>query len=317
MKLARRSSVTSMGLTRRLVSAPLRTAAAAEDSSPAANPYYPTLFSPLSLHQGRLVLPNRVLMGSMHTGLEGHSIPFWFQRFVLGMDHAHAHADLDAMAQYFVERAEGGVGLMVTGGIAPNREGWTGPFAAKLSTRAEMEHHKVVTEAVHSVLHSDNCSKSRICLQILHTGRYAYHPLAVSASSTKSPITPFTARGLSKAGIHRTIADFVRCASLAQEAGYDGVEVMASEGYLLSQFLSPRTNLRTDEYGGSLENRARMPLEIVRQIRGACGEDFIIIFRLSLLDLVEGGLQWDETVQLAQWLEQAGVSILNTGIGKI
>lgn len=272
---------------------------------------FPTLFSPLRLPNG-ITLPNRAMMGSMHTGLEGHSIPKWFQRFGLGMKHPHVTSDLDAMAQYFRERAEGGVGLMVTGGIAPNYEGWTGPFAAKLNTEGEMQLHKVVTEAVHAVGDKD---RTRICMQILHTGRYAYHPFAVSASNTKSPISPFKARGLSESGIKRTIDDFVKCASLAQDAGYDGVEVMASEGYLLSQFLSPCTNRRDDKYGGSLENRARLPLDIVKNIRKECGDDFIIIFRLSLLDLVDGGLNWDECVQLAQWVEASGATIINTGIG--
>lgn len=274
---------------------------------------FPTLFSPLRLNNG-MTLPNRAMMGSMHTGLEGHTIPPWFQRFGLGMKNPHVTSDLDAMAQYFQERAEGGVGLMVTGGIAPNYEGWTGPFAAKLNTEDEMKHHKVVTEAVHSV-GSGKEDQARICMQILHTGRYAYHPFAVSASNTKSPISPFKARALSESGIRNTIGDFVKCASLAQQAGYDGVEVMASEGYLLSQFLSPCTNLRDDKYGGSLENRARLPLEIVQNIRKECGDDFIIIFRLSLLDLVDGGLNWDECVKLAQWVEASGATIINTGIG--
>eukprot|EP00547_Thalassionema_nitzschioides_P003390 CAMPEP_0194200434 /NCGR_PEP_ID=MMETSP0156-20130528/1036_1 /TAXON_ID=33649 /ORGANISM="Thalassionema nitzschioides, Strain L26-B" /LENGTH=761 /DNA_ID=CAMNT_0038925427 /DNA_START=189 /DNA_END=2474 /DNA_ORIENTATION=+ len=274
---------------------------------------FPTLFSPLRLSNG-VTLPNRAMMGSMHTGLEGHSIPPWFQRFALGMKHPHVTSDLDAMAQYFQERAEGGVGLMVTGGIAPNYEGWTGPFAAKLNTEDEMNLHKVVTDAVHSIGSGEN-DKARICMQILHTGRYAYHPFAVSASNTKSPISPFKARALSESGIRSTIGDFVKCASLAQQAGYDGVEVMASEGYLLSQFLSPCTNLRDDKYGGSLENRARLPLEIVQNIRKECGDDFIIIFRLSLLDLVDGGLNWNECVQLAQWVEASGATIINTGIG--
>ena len=289
--------------------------ATATATATADTPAYPTLFSPLTLPNG-MILPNRVIMGSMHTGLEGHSIPAWFQQFALGMKHPHVTTNLDEMATYFTERAQGGVGLMVTGGIAPNREGWTGPFAAKLSTREEMELHKTVTAAVHDVkVVEGSHTTAKICMQILHTGRYAYHPFSVSASSTKSPITPFKARGLSKGGIQQTTDDFVNCASLAQEAGYDGVEIMASEGYLLAQFLSPRTNFRNDEYGGSLENRARLPLEILKQIRQACGDDFIIIFRLSLLDLVEGGLQWDECVQMAQWIEAGGATILNTGIG--
>jgi len=274
-----------------------------------ANPYYPKLFTPLQLPNTDIILPNRIMMGSMHTGLEGNSIPSWVLKYGLRVEGENKK--LDDMALYFQERAEGGVGLMVTGGIAPNYEGWTGPFSAQLTTREEMERHKVVTDAVHS------SAGSKICLQILHTGRYAYHPLAVSSSATKSPISPFRARALSVGGIERTVRDFVRCATLAQEANYDGVEIMASEGYLLSQFLSPRTNLRTDEYGGfdSLENRARLPLDILRGIRKATSDNFIIIFRLSLLDLVDGGLRWDEVVQLAQWIEEAGATILNTGIG--
>jgi 2,4-dienoyl-CoA reductase (NADPH2) len=278
---------------------------------------FPHLFSPLALHNGTLILPNRLLMGSMHTGLEGHSIPSVVEKYVL-QHRDDSHDDLSGMAKYFQERARGGVGLMVTGGIAPNVEGWVGPFAAKLTTVREMERHKVVTDAVHSVSVGDGrgvAATPKICMQILHTGRYAYHPMAVSASRTKSPISPFTARALTRFGVERTIRDFVRCASLAQQAGYDGVEIMGSEGYLLSQFLCPRTNQRQDEYGGSLENRSRLALEIVKQTRQATGDDFIIIFRLSLLDLVEGGLRWDEVVELAQRVEAAGASIINTGIG--
>ena len=255
-------------------------------------------------------------MGSMHTGLEGHSIPEWMRTWVLGSkEEKH---DLSAMAQYFRERAEGGVGLMVTGGIAPNMEGWGSMFSSQLTNEHEMQQHKLVTEAVHDVqipMLDGSSEPARILMQILHTGRYGYHPMCVSASATKSPISPFKARALTKGGINRTIGDFVRCATLAQQAGYDGVEVMGSEGYLISQFLSPKTNQRTDEFGGSLENRARFPLEIIRQTRQAAGEDFIIVFRLSLLDLVDGGLRWDECVQLAQMVEDAGASIINTGIG--
>ena len=283
---------------------------------------YPHLFAPLALNNG-VVLPNRVLMGSMHTGLEGHSMPEWFRKYVLqSADDPH---DLSALALYFQERAEGGVGLMVTGGIAPNREGWLGVFGSQLTNEREMELHHQVTEAVHSVQvpiaaqsGQDNAGlsvPSRICMQILHAGRYGYHPWCVSASETKSPISPFKARALTVSGIDRTVDDFVRCASLAQQAGYDGVEIMGSEGYLLSQFLSPRTNHRRDNYGGSLENRARLPLEIVRNIREVTSDDFIIIFRLSVLDLVEGGLRWDECVELAQMVQDAGATILNSGIG--
>ena len=277
---------------------------------------YPHLFSPLTLHNGKLILPNRLVMGSMHTGLEGHSIPNVVEKYIL--QHKHGHEDLSRMAKYFQERAKGGIGLMVTGGIAPNMEGWVGPFAAKLTTHDEMEQHKVVTEAVHSVpipMMDGTTVTPKICMQILHTGRYAYHPMAVSASKTKSPISPFKAKALTVGGVERTIRDFVHCAILAQQAGYDGVEIMGSEGYLLSQFLCPRTNLRNDAYGGNLENRSRLALEIIKQTRQATGDDFIIIFRLSLLDLVEGGLRWDEVVELAQRVETAGASIINTGIG--
>jgi 2,4-dienoyl-CoA reductase (NADPH2) len=224
---------------------------------------------------------------------------------------------LERMAVYFQERAQGGVGLMVTGGIAPNRQGWTAPFSSHLINLKDAERHKIVTDAVHSV-HvpcGTQSVQARICMQILHTGRYSYTPLAVSASKTKSPISPFQARELDKRGLDTTRSDFVRAAVLAKEAGYDGVEIMASEGYLLSQFLSPRTNLRTDDYGGSLQNRARLPLQIVRETRNAVGRDFIIIFRLSLLDLVKDGLLFEESLTLAKELERVGVTILNTGIG--
>jgi len=258
-------------------------------------------------------------MGSMHTGLEGHSQPNWMVR-MLGVDKDHVDHSLECMARYFAERAQGGVGLMVTGGISPNWEGWVSPFAAKLTSQKEMEQHQAVTEAVHAVqvpiAGTTESVPARICLQILHAGRYAFHPFPVSASSTKSPISPFKARALSKSGVQRTIRDFVKCAELAKEAGYDGVEIMGSEGYLLSQFLDPCTNFRNDEYGGpSLDNRARSPLEIVRQTRQAVGADFIIIVPLFLLDFVEDGLAWEECLELAQRLETAGASILNTGIG--
>jgi len=292
---------------------------------------YPHLFKPLRLRRENVVLSNRVLMGSMHTGLEGLSIPRFVLPFVDGKS-GHDHLSLDKLAAYFRERAEGGVGLMVTGGISPNRQGWTGPFSSQLTNQREADLHRVVTRAVRDVrlpvarassgshVEDDDSLPitvpSRICLQILHTGRYAYHPWAVSSSTTKSPISPFKARGLSRGGIRRTKDDFLRTAVLAREAGYDGVEIMGSEGYLLSQFLAPRTNTRNDEYGGpKLENRVRLPLEIVRETRAAVGDDFIVIFRLSLLDLVEGGLSFDESVQIAKWLEDAGVSIINTGIG--
>jgi 2,4-dienoyl-CoA reductase (NADPH2) len=249
---------------------------------------YPHLLAPLDL--GFTTLPNRVLMGSMHTGLE---------------DHAR---DYEKLARYFAERARGGVGLIVTGGIAPNIQGWVKPFAGTLSMPWQVARHRKVTEAVHA-------EGGKICMQILHAGRYAYHPLSVAPSKLKSPISPFTPRALSTRGVERTIADFVRCASLARKAGYDGVEVMGSEGYLINQFLTDHTNKRTDIWGGSLENRMRFPLEIVRRTRQAVGADFIIIYRLSMLDLVENGQSWEEIVTLAKGIEAAGATIINTGIG--
>ncbi len=249
---------------------------------------YPHLLEPLDL--GFTTLANRVLMGSMHTGLEDH---FW---------------NYDKLAAYFAERARGGVGLIVTGGIAPNRQGWVAPFAGEMSNRLHVIPHKKVTRAVHE-------EGGKICMQILHAGRYGYHPFVVSASAVKSPIAKFTPKELSTAGVEKQIEDFVRCAELAREAGYDGVEVMGSEGYFINQFLVERTNQREDEYGGSVENRLRLPIEIVSRIREAVGDDFIIIYRLSMLDLVEGGSLWPEVVQLAKAVEQAGATIINTGIG--
>ncbi len=224
------------------------------------------------------------------------------------------------MATYFEERAKGGVGLMVTGGISPNRAGWVGPFASKLSTTNEMEMHKVVTERVHSIkvpsyANSDG-EPARICLQILHTGRYAYHPFSVSASSTKSPISLFKARELTTSEVKSTIRDFVNCAVLAKQAGYDGVEIMGSEGYLINQFLVKHTNFRNDEYGGDdFRKRMKFAVEIVHETRKAVGDDFIIIFRLSMLDLVKDGSSWEEIKLLAQAIEDAGCTIINTGIG--
>jgi 2,4-dienoyl-CoA reductase (NADPH2) len=249
---------------------------------------YPNLFAPLDL--GFCTLPNRVLMGSMHTGLEDRS------------------RDFPKLAAYFRERAEGGVGLMVTGGVSPNLVGWLKPFAGKLSWPWEIHKHRIVTKAVHG-------ANSRICLQILHAGRYGYHPLTVSASALQAPINPFKPRGLSGWGVERQIKAYVNCAILAREAGYDGVEVMGSEGYLINQFLSARTNKRTDSWGGSPENRMRFAVEIVRRIREAVGADFIIIYRLSMLELVPGGSDWAEIVLQAKAIEAAGASIINTGIG--
>lgn len=249
---------------------------------------YPHLFSPLAL--GHCTLPNRVLMGSMHTGLEDRK------------------RDFPKLAAYFAERARGGVGLIVTGGIAPNVSGWVKPFAGKLSWPWEARKHRLITDAVHR-------EGGRICMQILHAGRYGYHPLNVAPSKIKSPITPFSPRELSDRGVERQIEDFVTCAKLAREAGYDGVEIMGSEGYLINQFLAARTNHRSAPWGGSFENRLRFATEIVRRTRAAVGKDFILIFRLSMLELVEGGANWEETVASAKAIEAAGASIINTGIG--
>ncbi|WIG56243.1 MAG: 2,4-dienoyl-CoA reductase [NADPH] [Rhodanobacteraceae bacterium] len=249
---------------------------------------FPHLFAPLDL--GFCTLPNRVLMGSMHTGLE---------------DHAR---DFGKLAEYFAARARGGVGLMVTGGFSPNIAGWLKPFSSRLSSRWQVAPHRRITEAVRA---AGGC----ICLQILHAGRYGVHPLSVAPSAIKSPITPFTPRALSDAGIERTIRAFARCAKLAQDAGYDGVEIMGSEGYLINQFLAERSNQRKDRWGGSAENRMRFPVEIVRRTREAVGRNFIIIYRLSMLDLVDRAQAWDEIVALAKQVEAAGATLINTGIG--
>lgn len=254
----------------------------------AANSPFPHLFKPLDL--GFVTLPNRVLMGSMHTGLE---------------DHAR---DYEKLAAYFAERARGGVGLMVTGGLAPNIAGWLKPFAGRMSMPWHVARHRLVTDAVHA-------NAGRICMQILHAGRYGYQPLSVAPSKIKSPITPFTPRALSARGVEKTIDDFANCARLAQDAGYDGVEIMGSEGYLINQFLAERTNRRTDAWGGTVEKRQRFPIEIVRRTREAVGREFIIIYRLSMIDLVDNAQSWDEIVQLAKAIETAGASIINTGIG--
>ena len=249
---------------------------------------YPKLFAPLDL--GHVTLPNRILMGSMHTGLEDKA------------------GDYDKLAAYFAERARGGVGLMVTGGIAPSIEGWLKPFGGRLTMPWHKPRHRKLTHAVHA-------EGGRICLQILHAGRYGYHPLSVAPSKIKSPITPFTPRALSSRGVERTIRDFVHCAKLAQDADYDGVEIMGSEGYLINQFIAARTNQRNDAWGGDATRRMRFAIEIVRRTRQAVGRNFIIIYRLSMLDLVEGGQDWSEIVTLAKAIEAAGASIINTGIG--
>lgn len=252
------------------------------------NTAYPHLLSPL--HVGPLHLRNRVVMGSMHTGLEDRL------------------RDFDKLAAYYRERARGGVGLIITGGFAPNREGWLLPFGSSLTRGLEVPAHRRLTQAVHT-------EGGRILLQILHAGRYGYHPLVVSASPLKSPISWFAPRELSERGIERTLRAFVRCARLAKAAAYDGVEIMGSEGYLLNQFLCPRTNQRRDRWGGSLENRMRLAVEIVRRIRRMAGDGFAIGFRLSLLDLVEGGNTAEEVQQIALALQAAGIDLLNTGIG--
>ena len=250
----------------------------------------PYRFLLAELDLGFTTLRNRVVMGSMHTGMEDR---FW---------------NYPKLAAYFRERAKGGAGLIITGGISPNRQGWLLPFGGTLNSVFDLRNHRLLTEAVHA-------EGGKIALQILHAGRYGYQPFVVSASALKSPISKFKPRALTLAGVAKTVRDYARCARLARRADYDGVEIMGSEGYLLNQFLCPRTNRRTDRYGGSLENRMRLAREIVEAIRAACGERFIVVYRLSLIDLVEGGNTWEETVQVAQALEAAGVTMFNTGIG--
>ncbi len=249
---------------------------------------FPRLFEPLEV--GSTTLRNRVVMGSMHTGLEDRA---W---------------DIHRLAAYFAERAKGGVGLIITGGYAPNRTGWLLPFGAKLTTRTEAYRHRAITKAVHE-------AGGKIAIQILHAGRYSYVPGSVSASSIKAPINPFRPRSLSAKGVRRTIEDYVRCAELAKFAGYDGCEIMGGEGYFINQFLAPRTNKRTDEWGGTPAKRRRLAVEIVRRTRAALGPDFLLIFRLSMAELVENGQTFEEILDLARELEAAGADILNTDIG--
>ncbi|ALJ27333.1 2,4-dienoyl-CoA reductase [NADPH] [Stenotrophomonas acidaminiphila] len=256
--------------------------------TPATDTAYPHLFAPLDL--GFTRLRNRILMGSMHTGLEDHV------------------RDFPKLAAYFGERAAGGAALLVTGGFSPNIAGWLAPFGSKLSWPWEVGRHRQVTAAVHS-------HGAHICLQLLHAGRYAYHPLQVAPSRLKAPINPFTPRALSARGVERQIGSYARAARLARDAGYDGVEVMGSEGYLINEFIAPRTNTRTDAWGGDPARRMRFAVEIVRRIREACGPDFIIIYRLSLLDLVEDGSNWEEVLQQARAIEAAGATLINSGIG--
>lgn len=249
---------------------------------------YKHIFQPLDL--GFTTLKNRILMGSMHTGLEEEK------------------NGIEKIAKYYGERAKGGVGLIVTGGIAPNRQGWTAPFSARMTTKKHAESHKEITKEVHKY-------GGKICMQILHSGRYGYHPIAVAPSNIKAPISPFKPFQLTESGINRTINDFVNCAKLSKLAGYDGVEIMGSEGYLINQFIAERTNKRQDKWGGVYGNRMRFPVEIVKKIREAVGKEYIIIYRLSMLDLVDKGSNWEEIVQLAKEIEKAGATIINTGIG--
>lgn len=249
--------------------------------------HFPHMLAPLDL--GHVILPNRVLMGSMHTGLE-------------------ETGDWNRVAEFYAERARGGVGLIVTGGMAPNREGGVFPGAAGLFSEKDIANHRLVTDRVHA-------SGGRIAMQILHAGRYAYGKECVAPSAIKSPISPFAPTELDEAGIEKQIADIVTAAVRAREAGYDGVEVMGSEGYFLNQFLVRHTNKRQDRWGGAYENRMRLPVEVVRRVREAVGPDFILIYRISLIDLVPDGSTWDEVVQLAKAIQAAGASLLNTGIG--
>ncbi|MCB1400487.1 MAG: NADPH-dependent 2,4-dienoyl-CoA reductase, partial [Rhodobacteraceae bacterium] len=245
---------------------------------------YPHMLSPLVL--GHVTLKNRVLMGSMHTNLE-------------------ETGDWNRVAEFYAARARGGVALMVTGGMAPNREGGVFPGAAGLFSDADMANHRLVTDRVHK-------AGGLIAMQILHAGRYAYGPDCVSASAVKSPISPFVPKELDEEGIEKQITDIVTAATRARDAGYDGVEVMGSEGYFLNQFLVRHVNKRTDRWGGAYENRMRLPVEVVRRVRAAVGPDFIVIYRISLIDLVPDGSSWDEVVTLARAIEAAGASLLNT-----
>ncbi len=253
-----------------------------------ANDHYPHLFEPLDL--GFTTLKNRLVMGSMHTGLE--------DRFY----------NYGKLAAYFAERAKGGVAMMITGGISPNREGWLLPAGGTMNSKMDVINHQRVTRAVHKF-------DSKIIMQILHSGRYGYHPFIVSSSPIKSPITPFKPRKMSVKNIEQTVEDYARCAKLAKQAGYDGVEIMGSEGYLLNQFLSRHVNKRSDQYGGDINGRMKFAVDVVKAVRAAVGEDFIILFRLSVIDLVKDGNVMDEVITVAKALEEAGVTIMNTGIG--
>ena len=249
---------------------------------------YPTLFEPLDL--GFTTLRNRVIMGSMHTGLE--EAPDGIQR----------------MADFFAERARGGVALIVTGGFGPNAEGATHPHTKTINNEEDAKKHRVITDAVHA-------EGGKICMQILHTGRYAFNPNLVAPSAVQAPINPFPPKELDHDGSDKQIQDIVNLAVNAQIAGYDGVEIMGSEGYFINQFLAKRTNHRDDEWGGEYENRMRLAVEVVRRTREATGKEFIIIYRLSMLDLVEGGSSYEEVLQLGKAIQGAGATIINTGIG--
>ncbi|MBK5217724.1 MAG: NADPH-dependent 2,4-dienoyl-CoA reductase, partial [Propionibacteriales bacterium] len=249
---------------------------------------YPHLLSPLQV--GSHELRNRVIMGSMHTGLEDRS------------------KDLPKLAAYFAERAKGGVALSITGGYAPNWHGWLLPAGSLMASKRMADKHRLVTDAVHEY-------DGKIALQILHAGRYGYHPFQRGASAKKSPITPFKPKAMGTKEVEGTIKDFARAAGLARRAGYDGVEIMGSEGYLINQFIASRTNDRTDRYGGSASARMNFPVETVERVREAIGDNMLIIYRMSLLDLVDNSPNWEETVELAHRIEAAGASIINTGIG--
>ncbi|NQZ12308.1 MAG: NADPH-dependent 2,4-dienoyl-CoA reductase, partial [Algicola sp.] len=250
--------------------------------------HYPHMLAPLDL--GFTQLPNRVLMGSMHTGLEEEKGGF------------------DKLAAFYEERAKGGVGLIVTGGVSPNIRGSLAPMGGQMSRWWHVLKHRKITRALKPY-------DTKICLQLLHAGRYAYHPFSVGPSKIKAPINPFTPSEMSRRQIKQTVSDFAKSSLLAKKAGYDGVEIMGSEGYLINQFICSRTNKRTDEWGGTFNNRSRIAVDIVTQVRELVGKEFIIIYRLSMLDLVEGGNSWDEVVQLAKRIEQAGATLINTGIG--
>ena len=249
---------------------------------------YPNLLSPLDL--GFTTLSNRVLMGSMHTGLEEEKGGF------------------EKLAAFYEERAKGGVGIIVTGGVSPNLRGRLSPMGSQFNRWWHIKKHRKITDRLKPY-------DTKICLQLLHAGRYGYHPFNVAPSKIKSPITPFAPSELSTRQVKATVDDYGKSAKMAKAAGYDGVEIMGSEGYLINQFICPRTNKRTDQYGGTFNNRCRLAVDTVAKVREMVGEDFIIIYRLSMIDLVEGGNTWDEVVQLAKRIEQAGATIINTGIG--